>query len=157
MGGKNAVHIGIGLFDALNDGRLTHHAAAQENFLARMAALGMRQRADVAENALLGMLADGAGVQNDHVRALLGVGHAVAGGLQHTADAFGIGLVLLAAVGIDKGHGRDALRGPEFFDLTAKLRLKAKLLGRNDSGFCFQMKILRKVIFQHFILPFFRL
>ena len=38
-----------------------------------MAALGVHEGADIAEHALLGVLTDGAGVQDDDIRALLGV------------------------------------------------------------------------------------
>ena len=62
MRGKHAVHMRIGLFDALGHLRLTHHAPADENLLPRMAALGVHQRSDVAENALLGVLTHGTGV-----------------------------------------------------------------------------------------------
>ena len=70
---EDAVHVVIALFDAVGHGGLPHHAAAEENFLPRMAALGVHEGADIAEHALLGVLTDGAGVQDDDIRALLGV------------------------------------------------------------------------------------
>ena len=136
--GKHAVHVGIGFFDALGHLRLAHHAAADEDLLPRVAALGMHQRADVAEHALLGVLADGAGVQDDDVRALLGVREAVARALQHPADALGVRLVLLAAVGIHKGKRGHALHLPVFLNFAADRGLTLQRLRRNDGRFCFQ-------------------
>ena len=98
----------------------------------------MHERADVAEHALLGVLADGAGVEDDDVRALRAVGEAVTGGLEHAADALGIRFVLLAAVGVDEGDGRDALRRPIGLDLVAEFRLPAQFLLRNNGSFCIQ-------------------
>ena len=46
------------------------HAATQENFLLRVAALGVGQCAQIAENPLLGVFPDGAGVHDDHICAL---------------------------------------------------------------------------------------
>ena len=103
-----------------------------------MAGFRMRQRTDVAEHAVLRVLADGAGVDDDAVRALLLVHDAVAARLQYPADALGVGFVLLTAVGIDKGPGRDALRKPVFFDFFTDLPLRAKQLRRDLGGFPFQ-------------------
>lgn len=95
----------IAVFDALDDLRLAHHAAAEKNFLLRVPGLGVYQRADVAVDAGFRVLTDGAGVDNDAVRALFGVHDLIAACAQHPADALGIRLVLLAAVCIDKGRG----------------------------------------------------
>ena len=135
---EHAVDVAVAVFDALDDLRLAHHAAAEEDLLLRMPGLGVDQRADVAVDAGLRVLADGAGVDDDAVRALLLVHDAVAARLQYPADALGVGLVLLTAVGIDKGPGRDALRKPVFFDFFTDLTLRAKQLGRDLGGFPFQ-------------------
>ena len=135
---KNAVHVAVAALDARGHLRPPHHAAAQEDFLPRMAVFRVRQRADIAIHAILRVLADGAGVDNDAVRALLGVHDAVAARFQHAADALRVGLVLLTAVGIDKRARRNPLRVPVFLDFLADLLLCAKLLGRNLCGFGFQ-------------------
>ena len=103
----------------------------------------MHQRADVAEHALLGVLPDGTGVQDDEIRALLRVREAVARALQHSADALGIRLVLLAAVGIHKGHRRHALRLPVFLNFTAQGCLALQRLRRDNGCFCLQAVCLR--------------
>ena len=138
MGGKDAVHMGIGMSDPLGYRRLAHHAAAEEDLLAGMAALGVNQSAHIAEDPLLRVLPDGAGVQHDDVGALLRVGQAVARLHQHPADTLGVGLVLLAAVGVHKGLGNDAPVGPVFSDLAAEFRLTVQFLRGDHGGFCLQ-------------------
>ena len=109
----------------------------------RVAALGVGQCAQIAENALLRVLPDGAGIEDDHVRALFAGGHAIAAGFQHPTDAFGVGFVLLAAVGIDKGDGRDALGLPVVPDLLANLFLPAQRRRGDNGGLMFQGVLLR--------------
>ena len=127
MGGKDAVHMDVALADFFRHGGLAHHAAAEENLLARMAALGVDQRAHVAQNPLLGVFPDGAGVDDNDVGPFLAVLHGVAALLQHTADAFGIGFVLLTAVGVHKGRGHNAGRFPALPDAAAEVLLLAQL------------------------------
>ena len=154
--GEHAVHIGIGLAHALDHGGLAHHAAAQEDLLTWVAAAGMHERADIAEHALLGVLADGAGIEDDEVRALRAVRQTVATVLEHAADLLGIRLVLLAAVGLHKGHRRDALRLPVFAHPSAEALLPLQSLGRDHSRFLFQkrsssqfMRFLFSIVFYH--------
>ena len=52
----------------------------------------------------LGVLPDGAGVDDNDVGLLLVLGEAVAHLLEIAADALGVGLILLTAVGIHKGQ-----------------------------------------------------
>ena len=137
VGVKDAVNVAIALFDALCHGRLPHHAAAEEDFLRRMAVFCVRQRADVSVDAVFGVLSDGAGIDDDAVRALLLVYDGVAAALQHPADALGIRLVLLAAIGIDHRTGRAPLRLPVRADFFTDLLLGAKLLRRDLNGFAF--------------------
>ena len=106
--------------------------------------LGMGQCAQIAEHALLRVLPDGAGVEDDHdPRPLRWSVMAIAAGFQHPADAFGVGLVLLAAVGIDKGDGRDALGLPVVPDLLANLFLPAQRRRGDNGGLMFQGVLLR--------------
>ena len=149
VGIEHAVHMGIALFHPLGDLGLAHHAAADENLLPRMAALGVDKSADVSEDALLGVLADGAGVDDDHVGVLRAVGQAVAAALQHAAKLLGIRLVLLAAVGLHVGQRRLALALPEALDIVADLSLTAQVLGGDQRCFPFQSSFLRLFSIQY--------
>lgn len=133
----------VAVFDALDDLRLAHHAAAEKNFLLRVPGLGVYQRADVAVDAGFRVFADGAGVDNDAVRTLFGVHDLIAACAQHPADALGIRLVLLAAVCIDKGPRRPAARGPKGFDLLADSGFLLQRLLRDHNGFAFHVRFLR--------------
>ena len=84
---------------------LLGHTAAQADDLLRVAALHMDQRPQVAQHPLLGVLPDGAGVQNDDPGLLLIGGEVIAHLAQIAPDALGVGLVLLAAIGVHKGQG----------------------------------------------------
>ena len=138
MGIEYTVDVAVALLDPLSDLTLPHHAAAQENFLPWMASLGVHQRADIAVHARLGVLADGAGIDDDAVGALFSIHNGVAARGQHAADALGIGLVLLTAVGVDECARGDALREPVMFDSIADLLLAAQILLRDDGGVAFQ-------------------
>lgn len=140
---EHAVDVAVAVFDALDDLRLAHHAAAEKNFLLRMPGLGVHQRADVAVDAGFRVLTDGAGVDNDAVRALFGVHDLIPACTQHPADAFGIRFVLLAAVCIDKGPRRPAARGPKGFDLLADSGFLLQRLLRDHNGFAFHVCFLR--------------
>ena len=108
-----------------------------------MPGLGVDQRADVAVDAGLRVLADGAGVDDDAVRALFGVDDLVPARAQHAADTLGIRFVLLAAIRVDKGARRPAARGPESLDLPADGGFLRQLLLRDHNGFAFHVHILR--------------
>ena len=84
---------------------LLGHAAAQADDLFRVAALHMDQRPQVAQHPLFGVLSDGTGVQDNDPRLLLIGGEVIAHLAQIAPDALGVGLVLLAAIGIHKGQG----------------------------------------------------
>ena len=77
---------------------LLGHAAADTDHQARVLLLELFQRADIAENALLGVLTHGAGVEQDQVGVLRLVAQTVANIHQHTLDALAVVDVLLAAV-----------------------------------------------------------
>ena len=115
----------------------------------------MDQRTHIAEDPLLRVLADGAGVQDDAVGPLLGVGHAVAAVGQHAPDVLAVSLVLLAAVGVHKGHRRHALALPVFLDFLAEFLLPPQVLLRDYSGASFHGQFLQhSIIFQYNILSF---
>ena len=61
---------------------------------------------DIAEDALLGVLTHGAGVEEDEVGVLRLVAQAVADIHQHALDALAVVDVLLAAVAVDEGQRR---------------------------------------------------
>ena len=118
----------------------------------------MHERADVAEHALLGVLADGAGIEDDEVCALRAVRQAVAAVLEHAADLLGIRLVLLAAVGLHKGHRRDSLRLPVFAHPSAEALLPLQSLGRDHQSFSFpkeEFLPIHEILIQYSILSFF--
>ena len=70
VGGEHPVHQGKATPYPVGDLGFACHAAAQKNFLSRVTAFGVGQGSQIAENPLLRVLPDGAGVQDDHVRAL---------------------------------------------------------------------------------------
>ena len=124
-------------------GEIPEGAAAQADHLLRILLLGVGQGAQVAEHPVLRVLPDGAGVDDDAVRAFFGVDDVIAARAEHTADPLGIRLVLLAAIGVDVGPRRPAARGPPGFDLAADRRLSGQLLLRDHNGFAFHVHILR--------------
>ena len=113
MGGEHTVHMGIALLDPGADHFLTGHAAAQEDLLRRMAALGVGQCAQIAEYALLRVFPDGAGVHNHHIGTFGLPDDGIAGLGQIAPEFFGVGFILLAAVGFHIGGGSSALCLPE--------------------------------------------
>jgi len=135
---EDPVHVAVAVFHLFGRRGLRHHAAAEKNLLSRMARLGVHQRADVAEHTRFGVLADGAGVDHDAVGPFLGVGELIAAGDEHPADALGVGLVLLAAVGVDPGERRAAGRAPVVADARAAVLLPGQFFGRNDGGLLIQ-------------------
>ena len=99
-----------------------------------MPEVGVGQRPHVAKNPLLGVLPDGAGVQQHQVRPLLPVGEGIAHPGQIAPQAFRVGLVLLAAVGVHEGG---LLAGPlvqQGVDLVAKGELAVDLRRVDGQG-----------------------
>ena len=135
VGGKHAVHVGVAVLDAVGDLGFSRHAAAQEDFLLRVAALGVGQRAQIAENPLLGVFPDGAGVHDDHIRALGAADDGIAALGEKAPQLFGIGLVLLAAIGLHVGGGGASLCLPVGGDLITAGELGVQFGLRNDGGF----------------------
>ena len=128
MGGENAVHIRVALFNPLGNLGFACHAAAQENLLPRMTALGVGQCAQITENALLRVLADGAGVHHHHIGTFCLVNDPIAAHGEVAADFFGVCLVLLTAVGFHIGAGGNILFVPVGRDFIAKAKLHLQLL-----------------------------
>ena len=135
VGGKHAVHVGIAVPDAVGNLGFPRHTAAQENFLLRVAALGVGQCAQIAENPLLGVFPDGACVHDDHIRALGAADDGIAALGEKAPQLFGIGLVLLAAVGLHIGGGRTAFGLPVGGNFITAGELGVQLGLRNDGGF----------------------
>ena len=86
-------------------------------------------------NPLLGVLPDGAGVHDDHIRALGAADDGVAALGEEAPQLFGIGLVLLAAIGLHVGGGGASLCLPVGGDLITAGELGVQFGLRNDGGF----------------------
>ena len=138
LGAEDQVHVAIGLADLLSHVLLLHHAAAQADELLRVAALGVDQGAHVAEHPLLGVLPDGAGVEDDEIRLLhiLRQGEAALG--QHPHELLPVGHILLAAEGIHAGPGMGLTGFKHAADLLLKVPLAGKVLRRDQYVFAFQ-------------------
>ena len=65
VGAEHQIHVAVGLADLLGDPGLLGHTAAQTDELVRVAALGVDQGPQIAQHPLLGVLPDGAGVDDD--------------------------------------------------------------------------------------------
>ncbi len=103
---EDEVHIRVALAQLFHHMLLVGHAAAQADHQAGLFLLQALERTHIAENALLGVLADGAGVEEDEVGVFGLVAQAVADIHQHTLDALAVVDVLLAAVAVDEGQRR---------------------------------------------------
>ena len=136
MGGEYAVHIGIALLHPGRDLLLSCHAAAKENLLGRVAALGVGQGPQVAEDPLLGMLPDGAGVHHDHIGPICLLADGIAALGQIPPELFGVRLILLAAVGLYIGLGGHPLSCPEGGDFVTESELVFQGFLGNNGGFC---------------------
>ena len=127
---ENEAHERERALDLVDDLRLLCHAAADRDELVGLGLFGVRQSAEVSENALLRMLADGAGVHDDDVREIFVGRHLVAGGGEVAAQLFAVLLVLLAAVGVDEGIARPGGLGIHF-------RAQGELLFNFGLGYLF--------------------
>ena len=134
--------MGVALFNAVRDLGFSRHAAAQEDFLLRVAALGVGQGAEIAENPLFRVLPDGAGVHNDHIRSLCLTAHGVAALGKIAPELFGVGLVLLTAVGLHIGYGSDVFFLPVGGDFITAGKLDIQLILRNHGGFGIHKRLL---------------
>ena len=135
VGRENAIHVGVAVFDPLDYLLLTCHAATQEDFLPGVAAFGVGQSAQIAEYTLLGMLPDSAGIHNHHICTFCLIGYGVSALRQNSADAFGVGFVLLTAVGLHIGGGDGIPLHPVHADSITKGELCIKFFLGNNGGF----------------------
>lgn len=78
--------------------RLLSHAAADADDQAGILLFELFQRADVAENALLGMFTHRTGVEQNQIGIFQRVAQAEAHILQHAADFLAVVDILLAAI-----------------------------------------------------------
>ena len=84
--------------NALRHALLFHHAAAYGNEQRRVAALHVFQRADVAEHAVFGVLANGTGVEQNKIGFIFIFREFKAHFREHTLHAFAVRHILLAAI-----------------------------------------------------------
>ncbi len=156
LGAKDQVHMAVGFLHLLGHVGLLGHAAAQADELAGVAPLHMHQGPHVAQHPLLGVLPDGAGVDDDDIGLLLVLGKAIAHLLQIAPDALRVGLVLLAAVGVHKGEGGLGPLGIELGDGVTIIHLPGDLLPGNGGGITFHGVLHNKlfgliIVLYHFL------
>ena len=149
VGAEDQIHVAVGLPDFLGGLGLLHHAPAQADELFRVAALHVDQGASVAQHPLLGVLPDGAGVDDDDPGLLLVLGEAEAHLFQIAPEALGVRLVLLAAVGVHKGQGPLRPLGGELGHRLAVGELGLDVLLGDDGSRAFH-KFLRMPTDGHF-------
>ena len=125
LGPEDQIHVAVGLPHPLCHPLLLGHAAAEDDDLLRVLLLGMGQDAQVAEDPLLRVLPDGAGVQQGQIRLPRVLRKGEAAGLQHAHEPLAVRHVLLTAVGLHKGPGM----GPPGGEHGLDLRLKVPLAG----------------------------
>ena len=95
---EHQINIWVALTQLFDNMGLLRHTAADADHQAGVLLLELFQCAHVAENALLGVFAHGAGVEQNQVGVLDVITQTVADILQNTADLFTVVDVLLAAV-----------------------------------------------------------
>ena len=145
MGPEHQVHLPVALLDLLGTVGLLGHAAAHADKLVGLGPLGVDQRAHVAQHPHLGVLPDGAGVDEDKVGLGLAVCKVVAHFLQVAPQPLGVGLILLAAVGIHKGQRGRGAGGVALMEFLAEVPLTLHVGGRNFGGLSVQNGSSRKV------------
>ena len=154
---EDQVHMAVGIAQLVHVVGLLSHAAAQTDDLAGLSPLGVDQGPHVAQHPLFGVLPDGAGVDDDDVGLLLPVSEGKAHGPEVAPDALGIGLVLLAAVGIHKSRRRGGPGGIHLRDTPAQFHLAGHLLGGDAGGDSVQITSSRQILIDnklyHFSAP----
>ena len=95
---EHQINIRVALTQLFNNVGLLRHTAADADHQAGVLLLELFQRTHVAENALLGVFAHSAGVEQNQVGVFNRIAQTVADILQNTADLFAVVDVLLAAV-----------------------------------------------------------
>ena len=81
---------------------LLDHTAANRNYHIRIFVMGFFQYANIAENALFCVFADGAGIENNKFRTLGSIGYGIAHLLKDSFKLFAVGKILLAAISMNK-------------------------------------------------------
>ena len=125
MRSEHDVHHPEGVFELVLHRLLLGHAAAHGDDEVRIFGLVVGQRAHVSVDPLLGVLPDGAGVENDDIR-LGGIGGEAVAAVHEPA---GVGFVLLAAVGVHQGEAGPVRDGVLY--LLAAAALLVQLRGGN--------------------------
>ena len=125
------IDVAVALAELVRNGLLLRHAAADHDLLIGICLFCVRESADVAVNALLCVLADGAGVHNDDVSLAFIGGELIAHLAEHTANFLTVSLVLLAAVGIDHRLRRGGQGGVYLRHLLHYFTLVSELGVRN--------------------------
>jgi hypothetical protein len=87
------------------------HAAGDADDQRGVGGLEAREVAEAAQHALLGVLADRAGVEDHRVGVLGAVHERHAGALEHAGHEFAVGHVHLAAVGFQEHARHGGRRG----------------------------------------------
>ena len=122
---ENEIDHWVGLFYLLDHVLLLHHAAAHGDDLPGALLFAVVKLPDIAENAHLRVLAHGAGVDDYDVGLELVLREAVAHLGEVAAQLLAVGLVLLAAVGIDHCKRPVFLRNEAIVYLAADILLPA--------------------------------
>ena len=106
VGPEHHIHIREAFADTLGNMFLLHHAAAYPYQHVRILLLIVLERAEVTENAILGVLPDCAGVEQHQIRAVRRVRESVSHIRQHSLYLFAVAHILLAAEAVDMRHRR---------------------------------------------------
>ena len=146
VGAEDQIHLPVGVLDLLRHVGLLGHAAAHADELAGLGPLGVHQRAQVAQHPLLGVLPDGAGVDDNQVGLRLALGELVPHLAEVAPQPLRVGLVLLAAVGVHKGQGRGRPGGEPLVELLAEIPLAVHVRGGNSGGLSIQAGSSKKSI-----------
>ena len=131
LGPEDQVHMAVGGPDLLRHLRPLGHAAAQADDALRPLLLDVDQLAHHAEDLLLRVLPDGAGVDEDDVRQPGVLGKAAAHLPQHAHHALAVRHILLAAVGVHHSQG-PAVPGQQGGHAPGIGPLALQLAGGND-------------------------
>ena len=135
---EHKVYVVVGVFHLVGHDLLLRHAAAEADDLIGLCGLRVAESAKVAIYPLFRVLADGAGVEQDHVRLLLVARELIAHLAQHTHEHLAVGHVLLAAEGVDQRKRRTGAAVIHLAHLARKFLLTRELLLADDDFFAFQ-------------------
>ena len=137
---EHQVYVVVGVFHLVGHDLLLRHAAAEADDLIGLCGLRVAEAAKVAVDPLFRVLADGAGVEQDHVRLLLVARELIAHLAQHAHEHLAVGHVLLAAEGVDQRKRRAGAAVVHLAHLARKFLLTRELLLADDDFIPFQGK-----------------